>query len=96
MAKTADDETYSEKGFTVIGEKIDWNKFKEHDAEMVMDSAGGNRFSFDSVDLDSEGLSEDEEITEQRSKKVQREMMAAAGREDYIKAGELKLELTRL
>ena len=31
-----------------------------------------------------------------RSKKIQREMTAAAGREDYIKAGELKLELTKL
>ena len=96
VEKTADGVKYSEDGFAVIGDKIDWDKLKEHDAEAVMDSSDGSGFSFRSVDLDSEGLSDDEEITEKRSKKVQQEMMAAAGREDFIKAGELKLELTRL
>ena len=96
VVKPAGGPKYSEDGFVVIGDQIDWNKLKEHDAEMLMDSSSGSGFSFGSVDLDSEGLSDDEEITEERPMKVQREIMAAAGREDYIKAGELKLELTKL
>ena len=52
--------------------------------------------SLDSIDLGSEDLSDDEVVTEARSRKVQAQMVAAAGREDYVKAGELKLELTRL
>jgi hypothetical protein len=80
----------------VLGKKVDWEKLSEHDAEMVMDSSGGSGMSIDSIDLGSEDLSDDEVITEARSKKVQAQMVAAAGREDYVKAGELKLELTRL
>ena len=57
VAKTADRVKYSEDSFAVIGDKIDWDKLKEHDAEAVMESSDGSGFSFGSVDLDSEGLS---------------------------------------
>ena len=96
VVKTADGSKYSDGGFAVLGDEVDWKKLAEHGAEMVMDSSGGSGMSIDSVDLGSEDLSDDEEVTEARSKKVQAQMVAAAGREDYVKAGELKLELTRL
>lgn len=96
VVKTPDGSRYSDGGFAVLGKKVDWEKLSEHDAEMVMDSSGGSGMSIDSIDLGSEDLSDDEVITEARSKKVQAQMVAAAGREDYVKAGELKLELTRL